>query len=661
MRIASGFLGLGLAPLVLAGPAAAQSDEGAVVAAKFGALESVRQISLSTDGNKIAYIAPKSDGGALLMVADLVGGGVPKPIVAQPPGAETLRSCGWATEVRLVCRNSTVYSYGGSLMPISRLFSLDSDGGNIKRLSAGVGSDSLGSVALTGGSVIDWAVPGKPGRVLVTRYFVPQQASQVGIKRDVTGYGVEEVDVSTLQRHTAERPVAEAIDYLSDGQGNVRVMGVQPIDPDGERRGFVSYSFRMPGSREWHSLSRVKMNAVGVSDGFDPVAVDSAHNVVYGFQPLGGATALYTMALDGTAKQELVLARDGVDVDGLIRIGRNQRVVGASYATERRTIEFFEPELKKLGAGLGKALPGQPNIAFIDSSDDGKLLLLASSDVDPGMFYRYDPATRQLAPLLPLRAELTDTKMGVMKPVTYPAADGTLIPGYLTLPPGSTGKNLPAIVMPHGGPSSRDEWGFDWLVQFFAVRGYAVLQPNYRGSAGYGTDWYKRNGFQSWRTAIGDVNDGGRWLQAQGIAAPGKLAIVGWSYGGYAALQTSVLDPDLFKAIVAVAPVTDLGRLRIESSRLGRDFIGDGPHISEGSPAQNAARIKAPVLMFHGDRDINVDIAESRLMEDKLKSAGKSVTFVSFPGLDHQLASATARTRLLAESDAFLRKALELF
>ncbi|WP_246135002.1 alpha/beta hydrolase family protein [Novosphingobium sediminis] len=639
----------------------AQAEDGAEVAAKFGALESVRQISLSTDGTKIAFIAPQDDGGARLMVADLAGDGVPKAILAQRPGPETLRSCSWVLATRLVCRNSVVYDYGGLLLPISRLFVLDSDGNNVKRLSAGTGSDTVGAVSLTGGSVIDWSVPGKPGHVLLTRFFVPQQAAQVGIKRDVSGFGVEDVDVTSLQRFTLERPVAEADEYISDGQGTVRIMAVAPRDAGGESRGQISYSFRMPGSREWKSLSRVTMNAAGRFEGFRPAAIDPARNLAYGFQSVNGAKALYTMALDGTGKQDLVLAREGVDVDELITIGRNQRVVGASYATDRRLVEFFDPALKKLGAGLAKALPGQPSITFIDSSDDGKLLMLASSDVDPGMFYRYDPATHQLAPLLPMRAQLQGVAMGEMKSVTYPAADGTMIPAYLTLPPGSSGKNLPAIVMPHGGPSSRDEWGFDWLVQFFAVRGYAVLQPNFRGSSGYGSDWYQRNGFQSWRTAIGDVNDAGRWLQAQGIAAKGKLAIVGWSYGGYAALQSSVLDPDLFKAIVAVAPVTDLQRLRTESSRLGRTFIGEGSQVvTDGSPALNASRIKAPVLLFHGDRDINVDIGHSREMEDRLRAAGTAVTLVTFPGLDHQLVSSTARTRLLADSDAFLRKALGL-
>jgi dipeptidyl aminopeptidase/acylaminoacyl peptidase len=256
-------------------------------------------------------------------------------------------------------------------------------------------------------------------------------------------------------------------------------------------------------------------------------------------------------------------------------------------------------------------------------------------------------------------------KLAEMTPIEYPAADGTMIPAYLTLPPGGTGKNLPAIVMPHGGPSARDEWGFDWLVQFYATAGYAVLQPNYRGSAGYGSDWYQKNGFQSWKTAIGDVDDAGRWLLKQGIAAPGKLAIVGWSYGGYAALQSQVLDPALFKAVVAIAPVTDLDRLRDESRQFTNflvvdKIVGSGPHVEEGSPARHADRFQAPVLLFHGDKDRNVGVGESRLMHDRLVSAGKSVEYVEFPGLDHQLLDAAARTRLLAESDAFIRKALGL-
>jgi dipeptidyl aminopeptidase/acylaminoacyl peptidase len=218
-------------------------------------------------------------------------------------------------------------------------------------------------------------------------------------------------------------------------------------------------------------------------------------------------------------------------------------------------------------------------------------------------------------------------------------------------------------VLPHGGPSARDEWGFDWLAQFFAARGYAVLQPNYRGSSGYGDAWFGQNGFKAWKTAVGDVNDAGRWLVSQGIADPKKLAIVGWSYGGYAALQSQVLDNSLFKAVVAIAPVTDLDALRDESRnytnfKAVNEFIGDGPYIAEGSPARHADQFAAPVLLFHGTLDQNVNVEESRLMKSRLEAAHKQVTYHEFAGLDHQLADAAARTSMLVDIDKFLSASL---
>jgi len=395
------------------------------------------------------------------------------------------------------------------------------------------------------------------------------------------------------------------------------------------------------------------------------MAVDSDKNVVYGLDDKDGFQALYSISLDGSLKKQLVDSHKGADVDGLIEIGRKQRVVGVTYATDRRTTDFSDPQLHALSSALSNALGGEP-VEFLDASEnESQLLLMASSDTDPGTVYLFDKSNNHLAKVLPERPELAGMTLAKMTPVTYPAADGTMIPAYLTLPPGNDGKNLPAIVMPHGGPGARDEWGFDWLAQFFAARGYAVLQPNYRGSAGYGAEWYEENGFHSWKTAIGDVNDAGRWLKKRGIAAPGKLAIFGWSYGGYAGLQSQVLDPDLFKAVVAVAPVTDLDMLRNESRNfvnfeIEDQFIGHGPHVEEGSPARHAAAFKAPVLLFHGDQDRNVGVGESRAMNDRLKAAGKSVEYVEFPGLDHQLRDAAARVRLLSESDTFLRKALGL-
>jgi dipeptidyl aminopeptidase/acylaminoacyl peptidase len=277
----------------------------------------------------------------------------------------------------------------------------------------------------------------------------------------------------------------------------------------------------------------------------------------------------------------------------------------------------------------------------------------------------FDKGRKQLGELMLARPEMENVKLAAVRHITYKAADGTVVPGYLTLPVGSDGKKLPTIVMPHGGPESRDEWGFDWLSQYFASRGYAVLQPEYRGSAGYGDTWLKVNAFRSWRAAIGDVNDAGRWLVAQGIADPGKLAIVGWSYGGYAALQANVLDPKLFKATVAIAPVTNLPALAQEwvgwsNHQIEVDRVGSGAEAREGSPSEHADAFVSPVLLFHGDMDRNVSIHQSQLMASRLKGAGKSVELVVYPKHDHQLDNSETRADMLRKTDAFLRGAMKL-
>jgi dipeptidyl aminopeptidase/acylaminoacyl peptidase len=248
-------------------------------------------------------------------------------------------------------------------------------------------------------------------------------------------------------------------------------------------------------------------------------------------------------------------------------------------------------------------------------------------------------------------------------PVTVPAPDGAKIPAYLTPPPGKQAKNLPAVVLPHGGPSSRDEWGFDFLSQFLAARGYAVIQPEYRGSAGYGDQWLNENGFKNWRTSMGDIAASAKWLASQGIADPNRVAIFGWSYGGYAALMEAETDPQLYKAVIAIAPVTDLGMLKDDakgytSAKVVADFVGDGPHIEEGSPLRHVDRIQAPVLLVHGDLDANVAFRHSQKMADALKSAGKDVQFLQYKGLDHQLRDSTVRAELLSNMAQLLERTI---
>ncbi|EJL30236.1 S9 family peptidase [Novosphingobium sp. AP12] len=633
------------------------------LAVKFGAREGVRNISISPEGKQIVFVGPRAGGGENAVVVDL-SDGKSTPIFSSKGRTEQITHCQFILESRVVCEAYFNAGKNGAIDDATRLFSLASDGSDMKMLSANRPANAYYS-SRYGGGVVDYTVPGQPESVLMERWYSPEMTTGTLTARQQSGLGVEAVNVLNGRRKDVLQPRETAQGFISDGQGKVRIIHMQPVTGTGYVRLQSSYFYSDATGKNWSRLSDVNFDA-GLTTGFEPVAVDSTRNIAYGFGDYEGRTSLYERTLDGTNTTRLLISRPDAVVDGLLKIGRTQRVIGVSFVTERRFAEYFDPELRKLSIGLGKALGGDRQIGIIDATtDEQRLLVYAGSDTDPGQYYLYDKATKKLAGLLLDRPELQGMAFGQMKPMSFTAADGTVIPGYLTLPPGSTGKNLPTIVMPHGGPNARDEWGFDWLAQYFAAKGYAVFQPNFRGSTGYGAQFFGKNGFRGWRTAIGDVDDAARWLVSQGIARSDKLAIVGWSYGGYAALQAGVVDPGLYKAIVAIAPVVDFDKWREEFRNMSNftvmdNLIGTGPHTAEGSPARHAEQMTAPVLLFHGDADRNVAVGHSRLMQDRLKAVGKSVDYVEFSGLDHQLDDGDARAAMLTRTDAFLRRNLGL-
>ena len=627
----------------------------------FGAREGIEQASLSPDGTMFAFLAPAPGQGTALFVVPVDGSASPRPVLVANGDPDRLSTCNWASNARIVCSAFAVGQLDiGDLAYTSRYVGLDPDGKNSKVLYQDNHPFDRYGYALYGGDIIDW-LPDQSGAVLMTQQFLPEYSTGTKLAQTDEGFGVVKFDTRSGRSDKVEPPRRDAREYISDGQGAVRIVGIT-IQSSGYDTNKTLYLYRKQGSREWETLSTADG---GTREGFEPFGVNAKENAAYGLEKLGGRLAAFKVALDGSLTKTLLFAHPQVDVDDFVRIGRHGRIIGATFATDRRETHYFDPELEKLASSLARAIPNLPLIRFVDSSaDESKLLIWAGSDTDPGRYYLFDRTRKELNELLATRPQLAGVQLASVKAVSYRAADGSSVPAYLTLPPDKeTAKGLPAIVMPHGGPGARDEWGFDWLSQFFAHQGYAVLQPNFRGSTGYGDEWFARNGFQSWRTAIGDVADGGRWLVAQGIADPKKLAIFGWSYGGYAALQSAVTDPGLFKAIVAVAPVTDLESLKQEHLHWSdyavvSAFVGN--RAAEASPARNAEKIKAPVLMFHGTYDRNVSVAESRLMADRLKDAGVKSQLVTYDKLDHYLQNSAVRADMLSKSDEFLRASLGL-
>jgi len=624
-------------------------------AARFGALEAIRDVSLSPDGQRVAFIENGEKLTRRLFVVDTTEGAVPKQILSSNGEDGFLSWCGWVTNARLVCQTYQRDKLAGTVYGATAIVAIDAAGGNLKLLSNRRSARSL-YADFRGGNVIDWSASDH-GSLLMTRTYVPENNTGTNIASRGEGLGVDRVDATSGAGSRVVAPNRDAISYLSDGHGQVRIMATHEWMNSGQMSPTIHYLYRTKEGGNWKPLADYD---IASEKGFAPLAIDPATDRAFGLDWVDGRKAVVAAALDGSGTKTTIYAHPEVDVDEVIRIGRNGRIVGVSYATDRRVSVMTDPQIAKMTAALSKALGGKQILIADASADESRYLIRTSSDTDPGQYFLFEPKVKALRPLLGERDALADLTLSPVRSVSYPAADGTMIPGYLTLPPGrSDAKGLPAIVMPHGGPSARDEWGFDWLAQYFAQSGYVVLQPNFRGSSGYGDAWYQKNGFQSWKTAVGDVTDAGKWLTSAQGADPAKLSIVGWSYGGFAALQSGVLAPDLFKAIVAIAPVTDLEQLRREEADSGAGainarFLGTGAHIKEGSPAQNAEAIKAPVLMFHGSFDQNVDIAQSRTMKRALEAKGKRAELVEYPELAHSLETGEARSDMLRKISAFL-------
>lgn len=283
-------------------------------------------------------------------------------------------------------------------------------------------------------------------------------------------------------------------------------------------------------------------------------------------------------------------------------------------------------------AGLVKAFPGKA-INFLRPSSDGRYLAMrVYSDKQPSEAFLFDRQANQATYLAGSMDWIKPGEMSPMKPISFKARDGLELHGYLTIPAGSDGKNLPMIVNPHGGPHGpRDEWGFNPEVQLLANRGFAVLQVNFRGSGGYGNA-FEGKGYRKWGTAMqDDLTDAVRYVVAQGHADPNRVCIYGASYGGYAALMSAVREPDLYRCTVGYVGVYDLDAqydADFAGQKFGQSYLKDVYPESkaermEHSPAYGVARLKAPVMLVHGEKDVRVPIKNLHFLVEKMAAVGK--------------------------------------
>jgi len=327
---------------------------------------------------------------------------------------------------------------------------------------------------------------------------------------------------------------------------------------------------------------------------------------------------------------------------------------------------FFDRNDQAIWDATARSYPGQRLTLVSMSADHRKLVVQADSPTDGPAYAIVDLAAH--------KADWISNRFGALKPediaprqaIAFKAKDGTPLTGYLTLPRGREPKGLPLIVLPHGGPSARDEPGFDWWAQAMASQGYAVLQVNYRGSYGFGWDFLSA-GFGEWgRKMQTDLSDGVRYLVAQGQIDPARVCIVGASYGGYAALAGATLDPGVYRCAVSVAGLSDLPRFvtwskavsDVSAERYWDRFMGAkdpaDPHLVDISPADHVNASTVPILLIHGKDDTVVPFDQSQIMAEALRRAGRPVDFVVLNHEDHWLSHGDTRLQMLQAVAAFL-------
>lgn len=606
-------------------------------------------------------VRPLSDRGGVNIIR--IGGGQ----CAVSSGNELkVHSVFWGNNNRLVIEVSFTYAADTSrrqdyLQEIYRYLSVDTACKNLRWL-LGDNRDAYGS---TGSDFIGRS---KDGKLLfsvlnISEYGPNPYGGGTNIKqRSLDTLDIYSVDPGTSKSAHVIAGTPSTVRWITDGDGAPRLR----VDID-ERTRARKVLARVAGSTDWQQVYASDDGEAGL----DFIAMSAKPDVAYVATRGGGdKLAIHEFDLKSTRLGAVVFRSERVDVDTLTLDDYANRPVGVEYTDDYSTVTYFDRGYAQMQADVMASLSGVRIARIVSASSDHKryVAYVEGPQYPTGSYQLVDmtePAIGELGARFP---QIGASDMGQVKAFTYKARDGLVVPGYLTTPPGKGLKNLPLVVYPHGGPALRDDAGFHPWVQFLASRGYAVFQPQFRGSSGFGARHEAAGRFKWGLEMQDDITDGVKQLIADGTADPARICIFGWSYGGYAAMAGVTFMPDLYKCGVAGAGVSDLlllvGDLKKESrfqhlsGKTWTDVVGDPiadrERLIATSPVKHVDRIKAPLLLIHGKDDTVVPFRQSEVMAGAMRSAGKQVEFVALEGGDHWLNDARTSRRVLRELERFL-------
>lgn len=660
-------------------PASAQQQGARAPIDWFLGYDQFRGATLSPDGRHLAVLR-RDDSGDVLLVVNMETRRATPIQRARADQSLEIGQVGFANNNRIIFRllqhSRIVANTSRSLRrnqrvddgftTVSRLYAVNLDGTNLTQLYDG----SALANYLEAGIISD--LPKDDDHILII------VGTQGGVE-------LRKVNVNDAEWERVENGTLFTFNWVVDVNGTpvLRQDSVQ------NGRGF-SWLRRGVGQRSWTEIARYSgATAANSGPDFQPVGAATQPGQVFVLARRDGQDTSGLYVYDAASGQytETIQTNPQFDVTDAELDTANGVLQAACWWAYRWTCEAKDPAFGARWTAINQVLGDQVNVMLVDRSDDGNRWLVYSfGPQDLGTYYLYNHETHSLNSIISQRSGINAALLPTQHVVNYTTSDGQQQWGYLWLPPGVSreqARNLPTIVVPHGGPEGRDVWGSDPFAQSFSSQGYAVFQPNFRGGGGFGRAFVEAGHGQWGQRMQADVADAARHLITSGITDPNRICITGWSYGGYVAFTASFMNADIFKCSVAGAGVSDL-RAMLRWVRSGErgdvqdgggggganspvyqywtDAMGstsrDDAGLDAVSAARNADRVGMPLLIIHGDEDITVPIAQSELMVAAMERAGKPTRLITLHDIDHYASprNGDAWRIVLTESLAFFNQ-----
>ena len=623
-------------------------------ASAFGAMPAIQVADISPDGKSVAILGVDNGVGYIA-----IDGLDDNKAVTLPLGATDAYALRWAGNGQVIMKAHVVVHIPGDDPAVKTEYTRDIIIGRDGKLIGQVLGNMPNFVMVTALPILSYGNPENPSLIVRGVDFVADGAGPDTRIQSRGGVGptLYRVDPATGKGKEVETGNTSIDSWDVDLAGEPRVRWSR--DPITH---ILTYDARAKGKSGWTQVYKAErygddMQYLGYADPEDAIYYIASDN----------KSIVKRSLADG--KETVVSDKVGGTVDIMWDPWR-QSAVAAIGTEDVSHYDWIDPEIGGVYAAMSSAFKGK-TVTFTNwSNDRNRFILRVDGGATAPAWYLYDKAQHSVSPLADEYPALKDVAMGERDWITYKARDGLDIHAYVTYPPGVTAESaskLPLIVMPHGGPQSRDDPGFDYWSQFVASRGYVVIQPEFRGSGGFGLS-FMHAGYREWGGKMQtDLLDGISALAAKGQVDPARVCIVGWSYGGYAALEGITAHPEAYKCAVSVNGISDLQRLMKEEIQRGggRGAVED-EHNMLGDPAQDGAQLEAyspihyadhaggPVLLVGGQDDQTVIFEQSVQMQKALEDAGKQVELVSFKGDDHYLHTTADRTSILEALYKFL-------